>query len=522
MSRNLRCAVPFWLAPVLLLTLLIQPTGAQSLQTTPYSSPSLLRGLSGQGLDMAPSNPLQAPGTSGPWSSGGSDSVVLSSGMFQGLLPPIPNLQFGYLYSFSNNYGSGRVTGDYLKPFSLNKESFVFGEAHAEGWNFWNSGGTNGNSGGRVNNRVDVSLGGGYRKFFGNQALIGVNGFYDTTRLTGNWYSSGSLGFQAAWLLPGSDAIDLNFNWYGKLLNGYQWVNTFRHGPSNYDFEAGYSHEIWDGGPDLRLKIKGYSFDVGSTLRGWTGGAELKSRDGMFVLKYEAGYDRLDNTYQTIGGYINTGFQLENLFKGESPFSAPTPIFRSPRNLSYMASQPVSRNWSQPAAAVITRATVPSVPSVPAAHIAPYFQFYLVDKKDNINGGVVAFDQDTGVPLTALTWPWAGGANPGACTLTYAVAIVDPGGTLPATISVLLSPVSGDFNNFSVEPTYVARVGRVPYIIVACTTNGLLNNAGFPDADPYGTAIYIDTGRGGTGTINITDITAHTEVTPLTVTVTAN
>ena len=337
MSRNLRCAVPFWLAPVLLLTLLIQPTGAQSLQTTPYSSPSLLRGLSGQGLDMAPSNPLQAPGTSGPWSSpGGSDSVVLSSGMFQGLLPPIPNLQLGYLYSFSNNYGAGRVTGDYLKPFNLNKESFVFGEAHAEGWNFWGSG-SNGNSGGRVNNRVDVSLGGGYRKFFGNQALIGVNGFYDTTRLTGKWYSSGSLGFQAAWLLPGSDALDLNFNWYGKLLNGYQWVNTFRHGPSNYDFEAGYSHEIWDGGPDLRLKIKGYHFDVGSNLNGYTGGAELKSRDGMFVLKYEAGYDRLDNTYQTVGGYVNTGFQVENLFKGESPFAAPTPIFRSPRNLSYMA-----------------------------------------------------------------------------------------------------------------------------------------------------------------------------------------
>jgi hypothetical protein len=275
--------------------------------------------------------------------------------MFQGLLPPIPNLQLGYLYSFSNNYGAGRVTGDYLKPFSLNKESFVFGEAHVEGWNFWNSGGTNGNSGGRVNNRVDVSLGGGYRKFFGNQALIGVNGFYDTSRLTGQWFSSGSLGFQAAWLLPGSDALDLNFNWYGKLLNGYQWINTFRHGPSNYDFEAGYSHELWNGGPDLRLKIKGYHFDIGSNLNGYTGGAELKSRDGMFVLKYEAGYDRLDNTYQTIGGYVNVGCQLENVIKGESPFTAPTPIFRSPRNLSYMANQPAARNWNQPTAVVLTR-----------------------------------------------------------------------------------------------------------------------------------------------------------------------
>ncbi|MGA8830997.1 MAG: hypothetical protein ACLQT6_15035 [Desulfomonilaceae bacterium] len=308
---------------------------------------------------MAPSNPLRAPGTSGPWT-GGSDSVVLSSAMFQGSLPPIPNLQFGYLYSFSNNYGAGRVTGDYLKPFSLNKESFVFGEAHAEGWNFWNSGGTNGNSGGVVNNRVDVSLGGGYRKFFGNQALMGVNGFYDTTRLTGQWFSSGSLGFQAAWLLPGSDALDLNFNWYGQLFNSYQWINTFRHGPSNYDLEAGYSHEIWNGGPDLRLKIKGYNFDVGSNLRGWTGGAELSSRDRMFVLKYEAGYDRLDSTYQTVGGYVNVGFQLENVLKGESPFTMPTPIFKSPRNMRYMLCEPVKRDWHQPAAVVVAQAAGPS------------------------------------------------------------------------------------------------------------------------------------------------------------------
>lgn len=339
----------------LLVCCLFTIAASQGIQTTPYSSPSLLRGFSGQGSDMAPSNPLRTPGTSGPWSSAGSDSVTLSSGMFQGLLPPIPNLQLGYLYSFSNNSGAGRVTGDYLKPFSLTKESFVFGEAHVEGWNFWSSGGTNGNSGGRVNNRVDVSLGGGYRKFFGDQALIGINGFYDTTRLTGNWYSSGSLGFQAAWLMSGSDALDLNFNWYGKLLEGPEWINTFRHGPSNYDFEAGYSHELWNGGPDLRLKIKGYHFDVGSNLNGWNGGAELKSRDGMFVLKYEAGHDRLDSTYQTIGGYVNVGFQVENLLKGESPFSPPTPIFRSPRNLSYMANQPAGRNWSQPTAVVVTR-----------------------------------------------------------------------------------------------------------------------------------------------------------------------
>ncbi len=341
----------------LLVCSLVTIAETQGIQNTPYSSPSLLRGLSGQ--DMAPSNPLRAPGTSGPWSSGGSDSVCLSSGMFQGLLPPIPNLQLGYLYSFSGNYGAGRLTADYLKPFSLTKESFLFGEAHVEGWNFWNSGGRFGYSGGPVNNRANVSLGGGYRKFFGNSALIGVNGFYDTTRITGQWFSSGGLGFQAACLLTGSDALDLNFNWYGQLFSGYEWLNTFRYGPANYDFEAGYSHEIWNGGPDLRLKIRGYQFYTGSNLYGWTGGAELKSRDGMFVLKYEAGYDRLNSTYQTVGGYVNVGFQLENLLKGESPFTSPTPIFKSPRNLSYMASQPVQRNWSQ--TAPVSRGVAPAV-----------------------------------------------------------------------------------------------------------------------------------------------------------------
>jgi hypothetical protein len=171
---------------VLSVSVLFTIAETQGIQSTPYNTPSLLRGSSGQGQGqgLPPSNPLRVPGTSGPWSSDGSDSVVLSSGMFQGLLPNIPNLQFGYLYSFSNSGSAGRFTGDYLKPFSLNRELFVFGEAHVEGWNFLSSVGPSDNSG-RVNNRVDVSLGGGFRKFFRDNALIGVNGFYDTTRLTG-------------------------------------------------------------------------------------------------------------------------------------------------------------------------------------------------------------------------------------------------------------------------------------------------------------------------------------------------
>ena len=201
-----------------------------------------------------------------------------------------------------------------------------------------------------------MSFGGGYRTLLRRNTLLGVNGFYDTSRLGGTWYSSGGVGFQMAALLPGNDAIDLNFNWYGQLFNSNVILNAFRYGPSNYDFEAGYSHELWNGGPDLRLKMTGYQFDIGNKVYGWNAGAELKSRDGMFVVKYDVGHDKVNQTYQTVGGFVNVGFQLENLLKGESPFTMPEPIFKSPRSLRYMLTQKVKRDWHQPTAVILAQA----------------------------------------------------------------------------------------------------------------------------------------------------------------------
>ncbi len=335
------------LMAVLPVFLLVSAVGAQGIQTSPYSAPSMLRGSSGQGLGPAPSNLLGPPGIAGRGQPG-SDTVSLSSGMFQGILPPIPNLQFGYLYNFGPDIGSGRATVDYLLPFGLSKDSVLFGEAHTEFQSFWKT-----NNG--FNSRVDVSLGGGYRTILRNSTLVGMNGFYDTSRLGGTWYSSGSLGLEMAALLPGNDAIDLNFNWYGRLFDSNVIRNAFRFGPSNYDFQAGYSHELWNRGPDLRLSATGYMFDIGTSVYGWNAGAELKSRDGMFVLKYDVGHDQVNQTYQTVGGFVNVGFQLENMLKGESPFTKPEPIFKSPRNLWYMLTQTVKRDWHQPSTIVVNR-----------------------------------------------------------------------------------------------------------------------------------------------------------------------
>lgn len=48
---------------------------------------------------------------------------------------------------------------------------------------------------------------------------------------------------------------------------------------------------------------------------------------------------------------------MENLLRAENPFTAPTPVFKSPRNLGYMASAPVSRSWTQPSGAVFKRSS---------------------------------------------------------------------------------------------------------------------------------------------------------------------
>lgn len=69
----------------------------------------------------------------------GDDGITVSSGMLSPFLPKIPNLELGYQYYFGNNVRTGRFTADYVLPFRLSCDSVLFGEAHAEGWDFWKS-----------------------------------------------------------------------------------------------------------------------------------------------------------------------------------------------------------------------------------------------------------------------------------------------------------------------------------------------------------------------------------------------
>ena len=270
------------------------------------------------------------------------DGIPLSSGMLGNLIPRISNLELGFQYYFGNKARTGQVSGDYLLPISLSNDSVLFGEAHGNYWDFGQKppGGTN--------NRVDLSVGGGFRKMMNDGLLFGVNGFYDSSRLFSKWYSSGGVGLEMAANVSGSDAIDLNLNWYGDLFSSDSILNAFRNKGGSYDIEAGYSHALFNQALDLRLKLAAYQFDVGNNVYGYKTGADLTTRDGVFTLRYEYGNDRVNGAWNTIGGFVNIGFQLENVLKGESPMTMPEPIFKSPRNLRRMLTQKVKRDWNQP------------------------------------------------------------------------------------------------------------------------------------------------------------------------------
>ncbi len=256
-------------------------------------------------------------------------------------MPQIPNLQLGFQYFFGYKVRSGQLNADYLLPVNIGNDAVAFGEAQGNWWNF------NSKPAGGASNRVDLSLGGGYRKILSDKLLVGINGFYDTSRLFNNWYSSGGAGLEMAANVGASDAFDLNANWYGNIFSSTDILNAFRNKGGSYDIEAGYSHALFNSDYDLRLKAAGYQFDTGNTVYGYKTGADLTTKNGMFTLRYEYGNDKVNGSWNNVGAFVNIGFQIENIVKGESPFTAPEPIFKSPRNLRRMLTQKVKRDWNQ-------------------------------------------------------------------------------------------------------------------------------------------------------------------------------
>lgn len=321
---------------------------SQGIQQTPYSAANTVRGsLSSTTPGLAPSNPLGMPGSSLP-GPGSSENISISNGMFQGIMPQIPNLQLGYNYTFGSQIKVGAASVDYLLPFKIDADTTVYGEAHGE---FQSLSFT---QPGSPNNSTELCFGGGYRRMLGKDTMVGLHSFFNTAKLSGTWYPSASAGVEFASMISGHDAIDFIFNWYGKALDATIFAgipayvssaSTANFGNANFDFQVGFSHELYNGGPDLRLSATGYKLECGSNVYGYYGGAELKTRDGMFVAKYDVGYDNAFEVYQSVAAFVNMGLQLENLLEGKSPLVKPKPVFQSPRNMTTLTQAKPTRNW---------------------------------------------------------------------------------------------------------------------------------------------------------------------------------
>jgi hypothetical protein len=67
------------------------------------------------GLDLAPMNPFDMPGTTAGLPQGW-NSLYLNSCMFKDMLPLKGNLEFGYLSQFNENIRTSRFTIDGLLP----------------------------------------------------------------------------------------------------------------------------------------------------------------------------------------------------------------------------------------------------------------------------------------------------------------------------------------------------------------------------------------------------------------------
>lgn len=287
-----------------------------------------------------------------------SDSLPLSSSMFQGFLPHLSNVDYGFLYEFSSK-GSNRSLffSDTFFPLFGSCQDVFFCQTHY-GYNSFYQGGTYEN--GSAAYRVDGSVGCGYRFILDEPTIMafGFNGFWDTSQLYGSWWNSWGVGLEMAVGMPRNGLFDFTANNYGNQFQNMQNVaNLWRKGNVNFDLEAGYSQGADDGSIDVRFKYNAYQFSLGDnqTINGTKGGVDLSTGDGLLKIGWEIGYDKDKGTYNTIGASLNLGFQVESLLYGQNPITMPESIFMSPeRNPRRLLTQKVKRNTNLPDK-VITR-----------------------------------------------------------------------------------------------------------------------------------------------------------------------
>ncbi|MFC1835979.1 inverse autotransporter beta domain-containing protein [Thermodesulfobacteriota bacterium] len=315
-SRQGRVGPIMVLAAIIALMYMAEAS-AETYPCSPYGNAAPSRHDPAISTDLAPSNPLGPPGKTSV-TGGQSDSVVLSNSLLKGIVPSINNLNMRLVYTFGKQTRVRSASVDYFLPYRPNEKNVVYGQAHARFDTFLMA------AKGAPDHKVQLLLGGGYRRRIRPSAMLGVNGFYNRIRMTGKWYSSAVMGLEMMYNPYGEAMIDLSLNSYGNPFSGAGGIlYAFRKGKQSFKLEAGYTQPLLNRSYYLRMKVSGYKFQRAGTIYGYYFGANLRTASRMFALKYETGRDNFTGTYHNIGGSVSLGFEPEKLLKGENPFTLP-------------------------------------------------------------------------------------------------------------------------------------------------------------------------------------------------------
>lgn len=266
--------------------------------------------------------------------------------------PPKPSLCTGFDYTTSSLGSSSTFMLDYFHPVKSTTGSVFFVEARFDKTNFWNQDedldesvleGTHIDPGQAASDRLDFSVGTGWRKLLPSGVIAGFNGFVDSFRLDSTWHSSVGGGVELTMLTLTDRIYDVRFNACGNLFNRAAVVSSFPEVGPSYELEAGMSTPVHCRAFDLRVKLGGYRFDIGKLVDGVKAGLELRSWDGVFAVGWEHSYDKFNGHFDSFRGFVHASFDWRNVFNCWRTLSAPELLLAGQRNIRSLLSRSVDR-----------------------------------------------------------------------------------------------------------------------------------------------------------------------------------
>lgn len=245
-----------------------------------------------------------------------------------------PNLSGGAVYRTTRDEQDSRLTMDFLLPAKFDRSFSLFLESRAEYQNvlsnLWNS----------ADQRFDLGVGLGWRKVWPG-VMFGTNAFWDTSRLSADWY--------------GSPGIGIEFAAHGRNLVWDAILNFYRGG--GIDLAGGFTFPILEDRLDMRLHAGKYRFFDGEFILGSKCGVAVSSPDRFLSVSYEYGQDSRNPEFHSFACSLTVPFQLDRIFEGKNPVELPVPPGRGTRYSERLQSEGVKRAWRKPDTVVEARNT---------------------------------------------------------------------------------------------------------------------------------------------------------------------